>query len=543
MVFCITALAAFGLVSPQTFAATSERSSVRTAPPEPGAPVDGPRFDVFEFEVEGNTKLAPIAIEKAVYPFLGSAKTLNDIEAARASLEKVYHDAGYLTVMVDIPEQKVDHGTVRLKVVEGAVDRLRITGSRYYSHGVIRSQIPELAEGNVPDFKAVQKQLAELNRGSDRTVTPVLRPGQTPGKVDVDLKVKDEFPLHGGIELNNRQSPDTTALRLNGYLRYDNLWQRQHSVALNYQISPQDVSEVRALSGTYVMPFESGNSLALYGIKSDSNVATLGSIDVVGKGAIAGVRYIAPLRPLGQYTHSATLGLDYKDFQQSTQLDTGAIQTPVRYVSSTLQYSAARLDSKGRLQFDASATMGLRGLSEREVECLPGDFEDQFECSRHGAKASFFYAKADVTRMQTLPKDMTLVLKLQGQVSRDPLISNEQFYAGGAETVRGYLESEVLGDSGFIASAEVRSPSFAAVAHGVLDQLFALLFVDAARLYLVDALPGQQARFSLSSAGVGLRATAPHGLSAALDLAVALEEGARTKAGDTRIHFKVAYEF
>ena len=543
MVFCAAGLLVLPLLSSQAYCAT-ESGSVGTARPEASvAPAEGPRFDVLEYQVEGNTKLATIAIEKAVYPFLGPAKTVKDVEAARAALEKAYHDAGYLTVLVDLPEQKVDEGIVTLKVVEGAVDRLKVTGSRYYSQGVIRSKIPELAEGNVPDFKAVQNQLTDLNRSPGRTVTPVLRPGQTPGKVEVDLKVQDEPPLHGGIELNNRESPDTTALRLNGYLRYDNLWQRQHSIALNYQISPEDTTQVRALSGTYVMPLNSGDSLAVYAIKSNSNVASLGSIDVVGNGTIAGTRYVAPLHPLGQYTHSATVGLDYKDIKQSTGLGTGTIETPVRYFTSTLQYSAARPDSKGRFQFDLGATMGLRALSNRQVECLPGDFEDQFECSRHSAQGDFFYVKADATRIQTLPKDASLVLKLQGQLSGDPLVSNEQFYAGGAETVRGYLESEVLGDSGFIASVELRSPSFAAVAHGLLDQLVALMFFDMARVYLVDALPGQQSVFRISGAGVGLRATAPHGFSATIDLAFALEDGPRTKAGDARVLFQVAYEF
>ena len=75
------------------------------------------QFNVWEFRVLGNTVLPNIDIERVVYPFLGEAKSLNDVEAARKMLETVYHDRGYGTVFVDIPEQDVGAGIVRLKVV------------------------------------------------------------------------------------------------------------------------------------------------------------------------------------------------------------------------------------------------------------------------------------------------------------------------------------------------------------------------------------------------------------------------------------------
>ena len=51
---------------------------------------------------------------------------------------------------------------------------------RDFMVSVETDKIPELAEGNVPDFKTVQSELAELNRSPGRTVTPVLRPGPAP---------------------------------------------------------------------------------------------------------------------------------------------------------------------------------------------------------------------------------------------------------------------------------------------------------------------------------------------------------------------------
>src|SRR6188474_3090186 len=124
------------------------------------------QFDVFEYRVEGATLLPVALIEEAVYPHLGEQKTLDDVERARDALERAYHAAGYLTVLVTIPQQKVEEAVVRLAVTEAPVARLRVMESRYFSPADIKDTIPELAEGNVPNFTEMQKQLANLNRSA-----------------------------------------------------------------------------------------------------------------------------------------------------------------------------------------------------------------------------------------------------------------------------------------------------------------------------------------------------------------------------------------
>ena len=105
------------------------------------------KFDVFEYRVEGVRLLPALDVEKAVYPHMGEGKTLADVEKAREALEKVYHGQGYLTVLVSIPQQKVDKGLVRLQVTEAPVDRLRVTDAKFFSPQEVKDAVPELAEG------------------------------------------------------------------------------------------------------------------------------------------------------------------------------------------------------------------------------------------------------------------------------------------------------------------------------------------------------------------------------------------------------------
>jgi hemolysin activation/secretion protein len=510
--------------------------------------VEDGRFDVMEYRVEGNSVLATPRIEEAVYPHLGEHKTIQDVEAARSALEKAYHDGGYPTVFVDIPEQEVNSGTVRLRVTEGQVERLRVTGARYFSLGRIKAGAPELAEGNVPYFPEVQKQLAALGASADRRVTPVLRAGRSPGKVEVDLKVVDKAPLHGSVELNDRYSGTTTKTRLNASVRYDNLFQREHSFTLSAQTAPENTDESKVLSATYVWPMAGGNYLAAYGVLSESDVAAVGDVNVIGNGKIAGLRYIVPLRVRPGYFHSLTLGADYKDFDETVSLlGSDNTNTPISYLPLSLGYEGTFQGPGNQTKFNATLNFALRGLADDKVECLPGVFLDEFACKRSGGKSNYAYLRLDLKHTHQFAAGWNVLGRMSAQVASGPLISNEQFSAGGVDTVRGYLESTAAGDDGAIAGLELRMPLLTvgrqSLAEVGLTELTPYVFAEGASLRVQEALSGQTDRFDLLSAGIGLRFKGWGGVTGALDLAYPFEDAGQVKAGDGRMHFRLGYEW
>ncbi len=499
-------------------------------------------FDILDIQIQGNTVLPRMVIEKLIYPFMGEHKTIDDLEHARKILEQKYKDSGFVTVFVDIPEQDVKDGVVRLSVTEGKVGRLRIKDSRYYSLGRIRDAMPSLSEGSVPNFPVVQKEMASLNRSAGLKVSPVLRAGTAPGTVDVDLNVKDQSPIYASLELNDRFSPNTSRFRLIGTVRYDNLWQLGHSVNVQYQTSPEKLDQVQVFSGNYLMPLgSSGIMLAVYGVHADSNVAVLGNTNVIGRGDIVGTRLILPLTGLANFYHSVTLGFDYKNFGQAVQFGSGGISTPISYFPFSLQYTGTLQDTSSATQFGLGVNFATRALSERRIECLPGDFEDQFECKRHGAQADFIYLRSDLHRRQTLALDFILSGRISAQIANQPLINNEQFSAGGVETVRGYPESQLLGDNGFQGSVGLQTPRLP----GDLIDWRLLAFVDGAHTNNYKRLSTDMS-YSILSTGVGMRVRAPKGFSGALDFAWPLRDfrNATTniQTGDMRMHFKLLLE-
>lgn len=488
-----------------------------------------------EYVVEGNTVLSNEAIERAVYPFLGEGKTLDDVEGARAALEKVYRDAGYGTVGVDIPEQRVQAGVVSLQVVQGAVSRLRVTGSRYFSQDRILAKVPSLAEGQVPNLQQAQQQLAEVNRTADRRVTPLLRPGKERGTTEVDLAVEDKLPLHGSLELNNRYSPNTTHSRLLGSLRYDNLWQLDHSIGLQVQVSPEKTDEVKVVSGSYTVPLGAG-SLAFSLVHSDSNVAAgVGDTTVFGKGTIYGLRRNVMVGQAEGRFDLITLGGDYKSFRETIDAGTGqGIATPVHYLPLSVGYIGAREDVRGRWQFGGSLLTALRGLASKESE---------FADKRFGAQSNFTVLKGDLAREQKLPLGLTLTAKGEVQLSSQPLISNEQFVAGGVDSVRGYPESTAVGDQALRVSFELRSPELAREGWPVVGGLRLHAFAEGAMLRLRQPLPEQQSHFNLGGVGFGLQVQARPLASLSLDVAWPVRTLGATQRGDLRVHAAGSVEF
>lgn len=520
--------------------ATAGASFAQSPPAQGAEPLAAePTFAVAEIRVLGNSVLAAVDIESALYEFVGRQSTIEDVERARTKLETIYRDHGYGTVFVDVPEQDVDDGIVRLRVTEGRLDRIRISGARYFANGQIREATPALQRGQVLRLPTLQEQLAQVNRQSrDRTVTPVLRAGRTPGTVDVELKVKDELPVHATVEVNDRYTADTSKTRTNVNLSYDNLFQRFHSLSLQYQTAPEEPQQAQVLAATYVAPLNATDVLAIYAVDTDSEVATIGTLGVLGKGRIYGLRYIKTLPESPGYFHNVAFGGDFKDFKEDVQLeDDVGLQTPIEYVNWSIAYTGNVRTQHTLTSFNIGTNFGIRGLANDELE---------FENKRFKARPNYFYLRAGASHERPLLWDTSLALRVSGQYSVDPVISNEQFSIGGADSVRGYLESEELGDIGASGSLELRSPQLTSWWPQQLQELFLFLFYDAGVVGILEPLPvdGEKtSRLYLNSAGLGLRLAAFGGLQAGIDWAYPLHASDHVVRGDTRVHFHVRYSF
>ncbi|MGH6612756.1 ShlB/FhaC/HecB family hemolysin secretion/activation protein [Sphingomonas sp.] len=507
---------------------------VSFAAPVAAQDASAPRFDVRAIQVVGNKVLPPERVEEVVYPFMGPGKTPGDIESARAALQKAFEDKGYATVSVFIPEQSVETGIIRLEVQAQAIGMVQVAGGKRTSDAWVLSRAPSLRPGTTPNFTDVQRDIVALNQSADRKVTPEVKAGVAPGTVDVVLNVEDKSPFHGSVELNNFSSGATTDLRASATLRYDDLWGRGDSISISSQTAPRRTDDGTVLSANYLTRL-GGVQLLAYYVHSDSNIAVVGGTSVVGKGDLGGVRLIVPLSQSEGFYQSLTAGVDYKSFAEDVRLGADRDSAPIKYFPFTLGWRGDWTGTRRKTNASLTTVFGVRGL---------GDGLERFDYKRFGAKPNFFTLKGEAAVTADMWRDFQIYVSATGQWSPDPLISNEGFSLGGSETVRGYFESEALGDWGIAYQTELRSPPLAPlIGGGILDEFRLHSFIDWGIAGIHRPLIGQNDEFRLVSVGGGARIRLFKLYNGALDVGVPLINGPDSRTGNIFARFRVWGEF
>jgi hemolysin activation/secretion protein len=487
------------------------------------------RFPIYEYQVKGNSVLTDLAIQRAVSGFTGEQKTIADVEAARLALEKTYHDAGFMTVLVTIPEQNVDAALVELQVIEANVDRLIIKGAEFTAPSVIRSRLTELTGDKPPNFNTMQDQLASLNRSNDLKVTPILKQGRLPGTVDVQLDVDDKSAVHGSFEANNKHGKDTTSSRISAGLRYDNLFQMGHSLGLTLQTAPERTDDQTVWVANYSMPLNVwGASLSGFLVNSKSKQL---SGDLLTDGQTLGMRISRGLTGTDSYSHNLSAGLDYKN-QRATIANQN--KGPPEYVPLVVNYGATLLGKGRTTGLDLTFTNGLRGMFTNK--------ELNFNERGQGASANFTTLKFGALHTETLSA-WTLVGKLNGMLSSGILLSPEQLSMGGADTVRGYLEGERAGDQGYHGGLELQMPVLKLGAGQREWAVRGLVFVEGGRLYTLARTSSDATSHHLASVGLGMRVLTPMGMAIDADLARTLTEGGATPAHYNRLTVRAVWGY
>ncbi|MEI8288652.1 MAG: helix-turn-helix domain-containing protein [Verrucomicrobiota bacterium] len=201
----------------------------------------GPKFAVEKYLVSGNTVLPPEKIGAALTNApgaFGTNVTFADIRSALGSLQMAYRERGFVTVSVALPPQKLTNATVKVKVTEGRLAAINVKNNNYFSTENVLRSLPSLHTNMLLNSHVFQRELDLANANRDRQIYPVISPGLEPGTSDLTLKVKDRFPLHSRVEINNQATPGTPDSRINFNAQYGNLWQLEHQVGISYGFTP-----------------------------------------------------------------------------------------------------------------------------------------------------------------------------------------------------------------------------------------------------------------------------------------------------------------
>lgn len=522
-----------------------------SAPGSAAAAQPDPRFDIGRFVVEGATLITNDEIEAAVGPFRGKSKDFADVQRALESIERLYATKGYNAVQVILPEQEVERGEVRFRIIEAKIGAMVIEGNKFFDEANIRASLPALAAGGSPNIHRIADNLRVANESPAKQTTVLLRSGAEEGLVDAVVRVSDEAPMKYSMTLDNSGTAQTGAFRVGFGFQHANLFNLDHVLSMQYVTAPNDAEHVNRLSlepsknviivgGSYHIPvYRWGDSIDITaGYSNVSSGLVQNLFYVSGAGTILGIKYNYSLPRWGDLEHRLGFGLDWRGFSSSV-LPIGSNSSLVPDITVhpfSILYSGAYRQSSHETTFYLSYHQNLPGGNDAGSEA--------YQAARLGGRAGYTIWRYGVSHNRAFGNDWQMRAAFNGQATRDRLIPGEQFGIGGIDSVRGFFEREVVNDYGYRGTIEGYSPDLA----GSMDwmsgyRMRGVLFYDWGRVTRNEPLTSEPFRQSISSAGFGVRLSRGANLSVRLDYAVVIDKGGLQNSGDGRMHATIAYIF
>ncbi|WP_194792801.1 ShlB/FhaC/HecB family hemolysin secretion/activation protein [Caenimonas koreensis] len=499
-----------------------------------------PVFAIKGFKITGDNPLGDGDTSSVLAPFLRSDATIDTLQKATAALETALRDRGFGLHRVALPPQEVGD-TVTLNIVKFTIGKVVIEGRSIYDEANVRGTLPELREGESPNFKTLAIQTAIANENPNKLIQLGLKEGDEADKIDATITVSEKKPWNFAASLSNGGSPSSGRDRFTISGGHSNLFNRDHSFAAAYTTSLQKTGDVKQLGLTYRVPlYAYGGVLGATYTRSDV-VGNFGTFSSTGAGHTLGVNYTLHMPPDGGQRTYWTFGLDDKVFDATVingVVAPGLVDRRSRPL--TVGYSSRTDTDTASWSWNADLAMNTGS----------GNNNDLFSYQNENARIDTVHWKALRGAFSYVApfanKEWVWAVRGQYQYSPDVLIAGEQFGLGGLGSVRGTdIDRPITGDSGLSGTFEVTSPE-------VSPGLRFIGFFDAGYLSnnKSNGLADKPTSDWLSSVGLGLRYSAEpfalsmdygrliHGSKVPLIL-----NSAAPKRGDDRFYLSLSVRF
>jgi len=473
----------------------AERQQPLALPPRPEVPPESKlarqaRVFIREFRISGNTVFSSEELAEITRPYENREITSGELQAVRYALTLFYIDRGYINSGAVIPDQTVTDGSVSIRIIEGELTSIDISGNERLRGDYLSSRIA-LRAG--PPLNIVQLgeqlQILQQNPLLER-INATLEPGAEPGQGILHVNVSETQPYELWAAIDNHQSPSVGGeqFRLSGIHR--NLTGRGDTMQLEFG-KAEGLDEWNA---SYAVPLNARDTtLRLYYDSIDSEVVEdpfdkldIKSDEETWSLALTQPFYLSPSR-----SFSLGLSLDLREGKNyllgdrfPTQgTDNGAIDLTV------LRLSQEWLD-RGRSQ-----VLAARSLLSAGIDALGATVSGE---ARDGEFVSWLGQLQWARRIGG--GSSQVIFRTDAQLANGGLPSLEQFTVGGADTVRGYRENRLIADTGIVASVELRIPVYSSESGDFKVQ--AAPFADYG--HASNRTGADPVRKDISSVGIGL---------------------------------------
>lgn len=463
----------------------------------PAQSADRTKFPVRAIAISGNTLLPAGPLHALVAASEGHALSLNELDGLAQKITDYYHDHGYPLATAYVPAQTLHDGTVHITVVEARYGKVLLQNQSSVGSDPLAATLAPLQSGRPVSEYRLERSLLLLSDIPGAISSSVMRPGEAEGTSDLIVNVTDAPRYTGSLGMDDYGNADTDRVRFSGSFDVNGLF---------HQGDLLDVSGVTSGGGMryghiayrYLL---SGQGTTL-GVAASGLQYSLGhGLSALHAHGTATTQSVSLSQPFIRHTAGnlyAQLEFDHKRLYDD--IDLAGLQTHRHANSWVLTVAGDQRDGTGISNVNVSGSYGRLYLDN--VQTL---FADYFGARTAGRYVKFDYS---VSRLQQLNDFNAIYVGFSGQHANKNLDTSEQFYLGGASTVRGYDMGVVSGAQGTLATIEYRR-DFSVT--GMPGPWQWSAFVDSGRVqaYKLPFLPGPNSA-RLSSVGIGVHWSAPH---------------------------------
>ena len=458
--------------------------------------------------VDASQVLDNNAVEAITAKYVGQEVSLQKLNTMVAEINKLYEDKGYLTCRAVLPPQTIKEGIVHISLVEGRTGKLIIEGNKSTGSNYIKNRL-RLTEGEINNIHTLNKDMLRFNGTNDVQLRIFMQAGEEAGTTDYVITAY-EPKQHNFTVYSDNAGSDSSGLWRGG------LFYTNKSLTGNRdQLMLSGIFSKGTKSGSFAYTTPVGRSGTKLGVQYSANSVhiidgELEPMNVRGHSTAYGVSLTQPL--IVTENIKTDVALEYS--RQNSQTDFLGIH----WVDDTISGYTASF---------SMMNYGRSSVIYQKHGYRFGDWENIDGGSKNFGKYQFngLYQKL-------YAGGQMLSGRLDAQFSGTDYLPSEQFYIGGAYSVRGYKESLLGGDHGWSASVEYAVPIAKATS------LFT--FFDYGAVYGDSAFDDH----ILAGTGIGIKATIAQNFYSSLTLGIPLRRELNgTEAGKTRLHFMFNGQF
>lgn len=420
-------------------------------------PVVEPRIQVNRFEVTGVSLLTADEVKAAVEPWEGKELTVAEMQKPAEAIASAIRAKGYPLAQAFLPPQRVDGGTLEIKVQEGVVDGSAGIGGIVTSGAekrirpeVVARVLAEGAPAGQPlNGEALEQSLLVANDFPGvKKIKANLAPGSQPGTTQVEAQVEESPLVSGSVWADNYGNHFTGtgrmsfAANLNSPTGYGDLWSLTAS---------RSSGMTSGRAGVVVPVGNKGGRLgASYSEVSMDFAGQVIPVNLDGKARVASLFGSYPL--FRSATSNISLSGSY-DAKSLTHNIEGTTDSDRKIDLFTLGLLGDGLDRfGGTYSWNLSVATGNTDLGGNAANAL----RDSVSARTEGHFTKTNYSAVRLAPIGGPGSPWSWFASLSGQFAGKNLDSAEKFQLGGPSGVRAYPVGEAFGDSGYLASLEVR---------------------------------------------------------------------------------------